>query len=376
MSDDNKTSVSENSLANPAKKKKRYYYHRKKKPAVKTETQPEKQAKKQPEKQAKKQPEKQAKKKPEKQIKKPKDNRADAIKFIYRAGDDVVHDMGCKIAARIPKQERMETDEYPRFKNQCPNCAAYAYVRLGAQDPARMQDYLRLYRYMQVPIDLLRYMYVDLGMKTSIYENTVTVKYKQDTWRIKALDNKGHVCLFHNNYTVEGDHRVFIKGFHVQSELTRSTNVTYAIKVIESYAWSMHRISAKYDKTEEPKLTLRERLRMRKLERAKKRLESSRRMVMELQGQVTPDAKKDFMIPLENFNMVKEKGFPRPASRCLYVYETKNGILQWSVGEYDAGNKRFVVKYGTEDFVTDASKVIAWRPVWEVKISSLDEERE
>lgn len=158
------------------------------------------------------------------------------ILYFYSGTKPVLHEKHCRYAREIPDEELKCLKEYDSNMEQCPECAAAAYLHIGAKDPEDVRQYLELFDKIRIPVSLVRHMYLDKQMRTRIRRDTIIVWYKEDTWKIRALSKKGRIQLYHNNYIVkETGVREFTGGFHIQNQRCKDTHISYALKPIENY---------------------------------------------------------------------------------------------------------------------------------------------
>ncbi len=302
------------------------------------------------------------------------------FKYVYSMHGNLVHDKNCYLVKRIPDNEFKYLRNYPLWLKQCPKCAANAYIRNGAMDFEKIKEYRELFAMMKVNNDMLRHIYIDCGMKTRIYRNTLTVYYNEDTWKITYLDSPGRVRLYHNNYHIEDGKRVFEKSFHIQSDFTSNTTAKFAFENIETYSWDMHRVNASETGTHGNGISV---------GRNKKKRSGIKSLFLSLFGNKASFAKTkrevtdtegaeplDFELNFSDFNLVKEYGYPEDGMRCIYIWKTKNNIYQWQIGEYKAKKGRFIIKFDEQEFITDKNKVVAWKYVWKGKLSVTEDEKE
>ena len=160
------------------------------------------------------------------------------IKYLYSKKDGIIHDKHCDNAKDILDEDLLWAEEYlPKLK-PCPDCMIHAYVISGVKDPREIETYLDFFERTKMTTEQIRNIYVENGMKTRISRDTMTVWHKKDTWRIKSLPKKGHVQLYHNNYTVgKNGVREFTQGFHIQSLMCADTNIRYALNIIKKYEY-------------------------------------------------------------------------------------------------------------------------------------------
>lgn len=127
------------------------------------------------------------------------------VLYLYSEREKVLHEKHCPYVREIPDKELKWLKEYSPEIEQCPNCAAASYIHIGAKDSEDMDSYLSLFDKIQIPVHLIRSMYLERQMRTRIHRDTITVWYKNDVWKIRALSKEGHVQLYHNNYIIKND---------------------------------------------------------------------------------------------------------------------------------------------------------------------------
>lgn len=70
----------------------------------------------------------------------------------------------------------------------------------------------------------------------------------------------------------------------------------------------------------------------------------------------------NFFIPIDNFNITKEKGLPKDGESCFVIFETEHSY-SWTIGGYSQKNHNFYINFGYGGFSLDEKEVIAWKPV-------------
>ncbi|SOC08224.1 hypothetical protein [Pseudobutyrivibrio ruminis] len=163
------------------------------------------------------------------------------IKFFRLITDNSIHDKTCKLIQKYPDRDIICLNEYDEKLSQCKACATKAYLRIGATDPKNYKRYCTFFDNTFLSTKVLRDIYVTNRMTTSIFENTLTIKYKEDTWRIISLDNDGNVQLRHNNYKRLTDGtRQFVGGYHIQNNYCKRIKIRPALSVIKTYDYRVH----------------------------------------------------------------------------------------------------------------------------------------
>ena len=163
------------------------------------------------------------------------------VKFLKLITDNSIHDKTCKLLQKYPDRDIICLNEYDEKLSQCRGCAIKAYLRLGAKDPKNYKRYCTFFDNTFLSAKVLREIYVTNKMTTSIFERTLTIKYKEDTWRIISLDNDGNVQLRHNNYKRLTDGtRQFLGGYHIQNNYCKRIKIRPALSVIKTYDYKTH----------------------------------------------------------------------------------------------------------------------------------------
>ncbi len=84
---------------------------------------------------------------------------------------------------------------------------------------------------------------------------------------------------------------------------------------------------------------------------------------------------KNFVLKVEDWNMVSEVGLPDYDDWCFIVTPSQHGCYyDWGVAGYNKEAKTFYVNYGMGGLVYDESDVIAWKPFTNFK--DIDEDTE
>lgn len=145
-----------------------------------------------------------------------------------------IHDKTCLEARKIPDYKLQPLTEYNKQLPQCESCAIKSYIRVGAKDFYNWKNYEDLFEKMGFSTKLIRSMYVNRGMKTTIGVGVLTIWCKDDKWMLQLTNSKGGLRLLHNNYTVDknGKRRI-VSGFHVQVDPCPSAKS--AIRRISEY---------------------------------------------------------------------------------------------------------------------------------------------
>ena len=160
------------------------------------------------------------------------------IKYLYSKHSKEIHDKHCDCAKTITDDDLGWSSEYISALRPCRTCMTQAYIVAGAKDPEEIDRYLRFFEKERMTDEQIRSIYVEYGMTTRIFHDTMTIWHREDTWRIKELPRKGHVQLYHNNYVVrENGIREFVQGFHIQNISCEDTNIRYALSIIKNYEY-------------------------------------------------------------------------------------------------------------------------------------------
>ncbi|MCR5216164.1 MAG: hypothetical protein K6C69_04455 [Lachnospiraceae bacterium] len=303
--------------------------------------------------------------------------------FYYASSSKILHDQSCKLINDIPESRLHGSDEYIESMKQCPVCAYQAYLRVGAKDYQNLSEYLKFFQEIGLSPELAHHMYIEKRMKTEFDTQAMelVVRDREDTWKILKVGNSGKVRLMHNNYRVdEKKHRVFIKGYHVQSEFTSMCRPEDCISTIENYSFNIHRFDASMAKIkarEEEGLAQEERsagTEEKKDGFFKKLTDLFRRedCTKDSQGMEGKDGDfrkdvffRDLHVDLTDFTSVKD-GYPKTGTICLYLWRDVDGNYRLQTGVYE-GRGNFVVQYGDRK-IFDRVKIVAWKKLNDIVV--------
>jgi hypothetical protein len=341
------------------------------------------------------------------------------IKYFYDGRTNTIHDKNCRHVRSIPDSELCYSSYYITDMRQCKECNMRAYIHAGAKDYNNYGVYQQLFERMNADINTLRHIYIDCGMKTEAFFNVLTIWNNEDTWKIEIIDKKGMVRLLHNNYHIDKTgKRCFDQGFHVQSDYLSCTRIDQAVDAIATYSFDMHshfateqrqhnteqkqpapvqkqRVTVQKQSAAEQKQRMsyyqnqtneKENHRIQTVEASKyigndknqTKIEDKNEHITLLQqiknklnnifaknqnNQNEEISNNTISIKIEDFNLISEKGLPRDGDRCIYIWRTKEKELRWQVGIYDRAQHSFFITFGESTFVTDKSKVIAWKRI-------------
>lgn len=291
------------------------------------------------------------------------------IKYLYSKQENIIHDKHCMCAKCIPDEEMLWSEEYLSELTPCSDCMIRAYVVVGAKDPKEVDKYLAFFEKSQMSTGQIRNIYVELGMKTRISMDAMTIWYKEDAWRIKNLPKKGHVQLYHNNYAIrKRGVREFTQGFHVQSPACSDTNIDYALNIIKNYEYKPEEYALHKGKVNPSEKKKAKQYKVEKMEidavplediLGEKKEEPS--IWQKLKSHIKELLKKKTFFELNDFQLVSEHGYPKNQTVCIYIWRDKNGNLFWQTGLYNQKMKHFSIRYGVAVYSIKQEKVIAWK---------------
>lgn len=163
----------------------------------------------------------------------------ESVRYLYSEREGKIHDKSCPKARKIPDEELCYSEKYLTHISQCPHCAIKAYVRLGAKDFYNFPLYEKHFERMRFTPSMLRWMYINDGMRTSASNNGLTIWGKEDSWRLEYRDSGDTLRLMHNNYRPLPDGtRMISRGYHLQAKLATAK---HALKVISEYTYEGHK---------------------------------------------------------------------------------------------------------------------------------------
>lgn len=291
------------------------------------------------------------------------------VRYLYSRQKAVLHEKHCFRAREIADEDLEWAQEYVPGMEQCPECALDAYLWMGARDPEEKDVYQQLFARFRITEEQIRNMYVERKMITRVSRDALTVWYKDDTWRIKALPAKGHVQLYHNNYAVRrGGVREFTQGFHIQNLSCEDTNISYALGIIRNYEYRpeeamLHSSAGKaagIRKIKKKKLRQQEGS-VGSLEELMESLSGKKTLWGRFREKISAFIGRKRFFPYDGFQAVEDAGYPADKTICIYIWRDKRGKLLWQTGAYDQKQGQFSVKFGTVNYTINQEKVIAWK---------------
>lgn len=274
------------------------------------------------------------------------------IRFFY-SDEGIIHDKTCDRVKEICDDELKYSYDYLAHMKPCSHCAARAYLRVGAKDYEEHENYEKLFRHMQVPLYILRSMYVEHHMKTRLNGNTITIWYKEDRWQIEALDKQGGVQLRHNNYRKLADgKREFVPGFHIQNDYCHRTNIKYAYTLIRKYDYMGHFATASPEA-----VNVGEEVCFRENGSLWHRI----KLWFTDKFKAYSEKNKELVIREADFTSTAGGTYPKDKTRCLYIWGSRDEKRHFQAGVYSAEKKAFLVQYGEVIVRIRREKVLKWR---------------
>lgn len=163
------------------------------------------------------------------------------IRFVLDNRSNRIHDKHCRFW-KTPGRSVTFLDHYISLgTKKCPACERRALVSIGAEDPENYHFYEEWLENANVSTHQLHTLYNDLHAKTSCMYDILTIKVKEDTWRLILVPNqKGRVKFLHNNYRIRNNSRDFVGGFHNQTDDSRGIFFTDVLRQISRYKPEVH----------------------------------------------------------------------------------------------------------------------------------------
>lgn len=173
------------------------------------------------------------------------------VLYFYHQAKNTIHEKHCELVKKIPVEDLTPLPAYKNGRKQCPNCALQSYLRIGAEDYKKDKAYDRLFKKMKADIKFIRKIFVEIKFKTRLTDaSTIRIQYGDEAWKMKLLDNTGHISLSHNDYRLHYDGtREKYHTYHIQNERCERTTIEKATKVITRY--KSHRPLSDYTKREQ-----------------------------------------------------------------------------------------------------------------------------
>lgn len=272
----------------------------------------------------------------------------------YAVVDDVIHDKQCEKIRGVSNDLITFTEEYKDHFLQCQNCTVKACIRAGAEDFENVDKYVEFYNSHGIYGKAIKKIYITHKCTTKLDTGVLTIRNRQDTWKIVDLGKDDEVKLLHNSYSINSKgERIFNGNYHVQVERTTFSN---ALARIYNYDCKVN--PREHVSDEASKIEKRNRKRYKKLSFIEK-LKAKRRK------HLIKKYNLDGEIKLGGFRMVEEFGYPKENQLCTYLWETASGDRYWMIGSYSPQHKLFHAEfYGSRKNVKQEN-VIAWKPMYD-----------
>jgi hypothetical protein len=313
----------------------------------------------------------------------------DDIKFVYRDGKNIIHDKSCVNASSIDEDHLHYAKFYPSYMKPCTMCELKSYIRNSALDFDNYEKYNALFNDLNMPMSFARYIYVERRMATRITDDgCITVKYRDDTWKIQRIPGTDKVCLYHNSYDVYNGRRVFTGGFHVQSTYTSNTDIVTALKTIDSYSWDVHK-SDNVDKRKKAEREKQKRIREQEirqdaLERKEFYESVTRKSLLTrvrefFSARYTEENEEDisgsgYYIHIDNFHDPAKRDLPHNGQKCMYLWRDRDNRIKWQVGVFDKKSNSFTAVFNGATIYSSMKNVVGWKYVWEIDVIGPEEE--
>ncbi len=163
----------------------------------------------------------------------------ESISFAWCKGSSIIHDKTCDLINKANIYKIQTSGTYDSSMKQCPHCMAKAYLRAGG-NVSEKSTYMKFFERTDIDGALMRRLFINDNAKTQISSNVLTVIMNEDTWKLKALDDRNRsVELLQNEFEIKNGKRIFADGFHI---VRTGMSAEEAFRFMERYDWKKHRI--------------------------------------------------------------------------------------------------------------------------------------
>lgn len=270
----------------------------------------------------------------------------------YAVVDDEIHDKQCEKLRGVSNDFIIFIPTYQDHYKPCSICAVRAYIRAGAEDFGNYEKYVEFYNSHGIHGKAIRKIYIVHKCTTKLDTGVLTIRNREDTWKIADLGKDGEVKLMHNSYNINSKgERVFNGNFHVQVERTNFSNALNKIYNYDSSENPRNHIENEADKLEK-----KNRKRYRKLSIIGKLKANRRKRLIKKYG-------LDGEIHLSGFRTIEEFGYPKENQICAYLWETASGDRYWMIGSYSPNYKLFHTEFFGSRKNVKQENVVAWKPL-------------
>ena len=270
----------------------------------------------------------------------------------YAVVDDVIHDKQCEKLRGVSNDFIKFISSYHDHYKICSICAVRACIRAGAEDFENFEKYVEFYNSHGIFGKAIRKMYINNKCTTKLDTGVLTIRNREDTWKIVDLGKTNQVKLLHNSYTINSKcERIFNGNFHVQSE-----RIYFSDALNKIYTYDSRVNPREHIENEAKKLEKKNRKKYKKLSLIEK-LKAKRRK------HLIKKYSLDGEIHLSGFRTITEFGYPKENQICAYLWETESGDRYWLIGSYSPKYRLFHAEfYGSRKNVKQEN-VIAWKPL-------------
>ena len=280
---------------------------------------------------------------------------------------NVIHDKCCPRAQEYPTHMLKFVETYPDDGLQCGDCATTAYIRNGAEDMNNIEKYKAFFQRINLSGKGIRKLYIEHDVRTKIDTDIMTIWYKEDTWKIKALTGTPRVELLHNNYVIRNGQRFFTNGFHTQIPLV---DINDAFNYIFGYDYRKHLQPAIESKktgdntapaqVPEPETRVKQSP-VSVPEPKRKRLPLRERWNNRIRLFMLRYLDLEYHIHIDGITSVKYTEKPNPGEICAFLWRDEYSQEHWMIGSYAAKKNRFVAVIGAYQVRVPYDEVIAWK---------------
>ena len=109
------------------------------------------------------------------------------VNIKYAVCNNVIHDKQCPILKGVSSEFIRLSEKYNSQYVQCTECACRAYIRYGAEDIENYEKYMDFFEACEMTPRNIRSFYMNRNCISTLDGNVMTVKNRNDTWKIIPL---------------------------------------------------------------------------------------------------------------------------------------------------------------------------------------------
>lgn len=135
----------------------------------------------------------------------------------YINNKEILHVAGCKNINRT--SEIVEIKRVPSKSRYCKMCEKMIYILKGDKNAIKTKKKYESF-FKNINIEYIKKFYTQ-GGKTKWWGDNLFIRFNNEDWKI-VMDLSNPITLWHNNYKIKDNKRIFISGYHEQKIIKRT----------------------------------------------------------------------------------------------------------------------------------------------------------